>query len=91
MGDMNSGSVRYKKIIIKNTGKSILNIRKIETDCSCTMLKLPSNKILPGESIVTSVKYDSLFKEGKQSKLIKLYTNDPLNPIATLYVKAIVK
>jgi hypothetical protein len=55
------------------------------------MLKLPSNKILPGESIVTSVKYDSLFKEGKQSKLIKLYTNDPLNPIATLYVKAIVK
>ena len=91
MGVMNSGSVRYKKIIIKNTGKSILNIRKIETDCSCTMLKLPSNKILPGESIVTSVKYDSLFKEGKQSKLIKLYTNDPLNPIATLYVKAIVK
>ena len=91
MGVMNSGSVRYKKIIIKNTGKSILNIIKIETDCSCTMLKLPSNKILPGESIVTSVKYDSLFKEGKQSKLIKLYTNDPLNPIATLYVKAIVK
>ena len=91
MGVMNSGSVRYKKIIIKNTGNSILNIRKIETDCSCTMLKLPSNKILPGESIVTSVKYDSLFKEGKQSKLIKLYTNDPLNPIATLYVKAIVK
>jgi len=91
MGVMNSGSVRYKKIIIKNTGKSILNIRKIETDCSCTMLKLPSNKILSGESIATSVKYDSLFKKGKQSKLIKLYTNDPLNPIATLYVKAIVK
>ena len=91
MGVMNSGSVRTKKIIIKNTGKSILNIRKIETDCSCTMLKLPSNKILPGKSLVTSVKYDSLFKKGKQSKLIKLYTNDPLNPIATIYVKAIVK
>ena len=91
MGSMSSGSVRSKKIIIKNTGKSTLNIRKIETDCSCTMLKLPTNKILPGESLVTSVKYDSLFKKGKQSKLIKLYTNDPLNPIATIYVKAIVK
>lgn len=91
MGSMSSGSVRSKKIIIKNTGKSILNIRKIETDCSCTMLKLPTNKILPGESLITSVKYDSLYKNGKQSKLIKLYTNDPLNSIATLYVKAIVK
>lgn len=91
MGSMSSGSVRSKKIIIKNTGKSILNIRKIETDCSCTMLKLPTNKILPGESLVTYVKYDSLYKKGKQSKLIKLYTNDPLNSIATLYVKAIVK
>ena len=91
MGSMSSGSVRSKKIIIKNTGKSILNIRKIETDCSCTMLKLPTNKILPGESLITSVKYDSLYKKGKQSKLIKLYTNDPLNSIATLYVKAIVK
>ena len=91
MGSMSSGSLRSKKIIIKNTGKSILNIRKIETDCSCTMLKLPTNKILPGESLITSVKYDSLYKKGKQSKLIKLYTNDPLNSIATLYVKAIVK
>ena len=91
MGSMSSGSVRSKKIIINNTGKSILNIRKIESDCSCTMLKLPTNKILPGGSLVTSVKYDSLYKKGKQSKLIKIYTNDPLNPIVTLYVKAIVK
>jgi hypothetical protein len=91
MGSMSSGSVRSQKIIINNIGKSILNIRKIESDCSCTMLKLPTNKILPGGSLVTSIKYDSLYKKGKQSKLIKIYTNDPLNPIVTLYVKAIVK
>jgi len=91
MGTMNSGSVRSKKVTIMNTGKSILKIRKLEADCSCTVLKLPSNEILPGDSIETIVQYDSLFKKGKQSKLIKLYTNDPFNPIATIYVKAIVK
>lgn len=91
MGTMNSGSVRKKLITIKNTGKSNLKIRKIETDCSCTMLKLPTNELLPGESLKTTVKYDSLFKKGKQSKLIKIYTNDPSNPIKVLYVKAFVK
>jgi hypothetical protein len=91
MGTMNSGSVRKKLITIKNTGKSNLKIRKIETDCSCTMLKLPTNELLPEESLKTTVKYDSLFKKGKQSKLIKIYTNDPSNPIKVLYVKAFVK
>ena len=91
MGTMNSGAVREKSITIKNIGKSNLNIRKIETDCSCTMLKLPTNEILPGESLKTYVKYDSLFKKGKQSKMIKIYTNDPSNPIKVIYVKAFVK
>jgi hypothetical protein len=91
MGTMNSGSVRSKYITIKNSGKSTLNIRKIETDCSCAMLELPNDKLLPGDSVSTLVKYDSLFKKGKQSKLIKIYTNDPSNPILTLYVKAFVK
>ncbi len=91
MGTMNSGSVRSKYITIKNSGKSTLNIRKIETDCSCAMLELPNNKLLPGDSVSTLVKYDSLFKKGKQSKLIKIYKNDPSNPILTLYVKAFVK
>ena len=91
MGTMNSGSVRSKYINIKNSGKSTLNIRKIEADCSCAMLKLPKDKLLPGDSVSTLVKYDSLFKKGRQSKLIKIYTNDPSNPISTLYVKAFVK
>ena len=68
-----------------------MNIRKIETDCSCAMLELSKNKLLPGDSVSTLVKYDSLFKKGKQSKLIKIYSNDPSNPILTLYVKAFVK
>jgi hypothetical protein len=55
------------------------------------MLKLPTNELLPEESLKTTVKYDSLFKKGKQSKLIKIYTNDPSNPIKVLYVKAFVK
>lgn len=91
MGNMQSGAVRSQKITIQNTGKSVLNIRRIDTDCSCTLLNLPSNNIQPGDSIEAVIKYDSLFKKGKQSKLIKLYSNDPVLPVATLFVKAFVK
>jgi hypothetical protein len=91
MGTMKSGIVRTKTITITNAGKQPLIFKRIETDCSCAILK-PTKKILAtDESLEIPVFYDSLFKSGKQFKKITLYSNDPANPIQIITIKADVK
>lgn len=90
MGEMFSGTIRSKNVVISNTGKSDLKIQRIESDCTCTLLT-PRKRILkPGEEIEVTVKYDSIHKEGTQLKRVKLYTNDPINPLTTIFVYATV-
>jgi|TARA_B110000902_G_scaffold43154_2_gene47382 hypothetical protein len=91
MGEMFSGAIRSKKVIISNTGKSDLKLQRIESDCTCTLVD-PSKRILkPGEELEVTVKYDALHKEGSQVKRVKIYSNDPINPLTTIFVYATVK
>lgn len=91
LGEIKSGAVRVEPITIKNTGKSPLVIKRIDTDCSCALLQLKQRTIAPNKQVTVNVKFDSLYKEGNQSKVLVLYTNDPSNPITSLTVKATVK
>jgi hypothetical protein len=91
MGNMKSGEIKNLPITISNTGKTPLLIRRIESDCSCALLKLKTRAIAPGESLKVYVKFDALFKEGNQTKIISVYTNDPNMPIQAIQVKAVVK
>ncbi len=91
MGEMYSGALRTKTVTLSNTGQSDLKLQRIQSDCTCTLLD-PSKRILePGEEIEVSIKYDALHKEGSQVKRVKIYSNDPINPLTTIYVYATVK
>lgn len=90
MGIMKAGTVRSKNIKFTNTGKQPLVLKRIDAECSCTVLS-PSKKILaPGETMEIPLRYDSLYKSGTQYKKITLYTNDPLHPVQQITVKAVV-
>ena len=45
-------------------------------------------EILPGESVIVNIEFDSLFKDGKQTKAVTFFTNDPNNPIVDVVVIA---
>ena len=90
MGEMKSGQVRIKTIKISNTGKSTLRILRMDTDCSCAVLNDLPSTLAPGETVTAQVRFDSLFKQGEQKKGISLYTNDPLNPVTIITVRAAV-
>lgn len=89
MGNMKAGGISESHIQLKNSGKSPLRIYRFTTDCSCAVLSPPSS-IDAGETVNIPVKFDALFKEGHQSKVITLYTNDPTQPKLELLVKAFV-
>lgn len=90
-GKIGSGGIGHKPLTITNTGKTTLLIKRIESDCSCALLRLDNRRIDPGKSVTVQVKFDALFKEGSQTKIITLYTNDPEKPMQTIKVKADVR
>ena len=86
-GSLKEGLKREGTLTFRNTGKSPLNIRRIETSCDCT-IAIPSEKIIkPGASAILKISYDSHKQKNEQNKTITITTNDPDNIRTVLYVK----
>ena len=60
---------------VKNIGKAPLEIFSAETECSCTKVILPTDKILPGCFGLVKVVFDTKGKYYSQNRLIYLNTN----------------
>jgi hypothetical protein len=70
-----------------NTGKADLVILNVSTSCGCTVPSYPKNAILPGESGVIKVAFNSHGKRGQQNKNVVVNANT--QPTATtLRIKA---
>lgn len=91
LGKMKSGELKSKPFKLTNTGKSPLLIKRIDTDCTCAILNTIKRTIEPGETITVNAQFDALYKQGKQTKGITVYTNDPANPKVTVTITAVVE
>ena len=74
-----------------NDGKSNLNFRKTKSSCGCTIINMPKMDIAPAESMTIKVSFNAKGRRGIQQKSVTLYTNDPVNPVQRVTVKAIVE
>lgn len=91
LGDIMQGEVVTSEFTITNAGQKTLILRKIDTNCGCTVAKIDKNDIIPGESIQLKVAFDSGSRKGTQHKTIIVYSNDPRNSVTLLTVKSSVK
>lgn len=69
-----------------NAGTEPLIITNAKQSCGCTIPKWPKEPIMPGESAVIKVKYDTK-RLGVFSKSVAISSNDPDNPMIRLYIK----
>ena len=60
---------------LTNTGDAPLIISDYKVECSCTKAYLPNNPILPGESFLLKVTFDTKGKYNFQDRIIYLKTN----------------
>src|SRR3989344_2859003 len=84
------GDIKYGQIVeydfqVKNSGKEILEIKRVATSCSCTTAKVDKEKIGPGETANLHIRYDSgamgsLHGKGRHERIIYVKSNDPNNP-----------
>ena len=90
-GDVTSGDIVRASFNIFNNGGDVLNLRKVVSNCSCTVSKPEKEDIQPGTSTDLNVTFDSTGKKGTQHKTITIYSNDPRKSVMMLTIKASVK
>jgi hypothetical protein len=88
LGDMEEGSTKSAVYTVFNKGKSPLEIIKIKTHCSCTVVSGHDTLVPKKGSTQLTITFDSVFKSGSQTKKVTIYTNDPTNPQTELTIHA---
>jgi len=83
-GNVEEGKIVNVKIGFKNEGKSVLVINDVKTSCGCTAALLSSKTLKPDESGSVRIELDTANREGKLTRTVTLYSNDPQNPNQTI-------
>lgn len=74
-GEVPEGEVVEHEFKFTNTGSLPLLITKARSTCGCTVPSYPETPILPGESGVISVAFDTKNKYGRQRKPVTITAN----------------
>ena len=90
-GTVAQGQPVKHDFIIKNTGTSELQVRKILPACGCTAAVVASDRISPGESTRIKVQFDTAGFQGYKVKTIRLYTNDPKQTSTVLTMQGTIR
>lgn len=78
----------------KNVGAAELEILSTKADCGCTVPdldKMETTTFQPGEVGEVDVTFNPKGKNGRDTRKIRLATNDPSNPVAIFELRSFVK
>lgn len=85
-GELANGADGTREFKFTNTGNAPLMIIKAYSTCGCTVPTPPKDPIMPGDSGVIKVKYNTKLPGGPIRKTITVYTNASKEPY-TLKIK----
>ena len=78
---------RTAKIRFVNAGDQVLDVSRVQPTCGCVFRPSPRSFSLSEK--LTEIELTFKPKgSGKQTKLVKVHTNDPINPVQTIEIKA---
>ena len=78
-----------KKAVVKfvNRGDQTLEITRVQPTCGCTTTELEQKLFAPGEGSEIELTFNPK-GSGRQTKIVKVYTNDSVKPVQTISIKA---
>jgi hypothetical protein len=85
------GAVVENDLGFQNKGKKNLEIRYIQSNCSCVEVSYPKQAVKPGESAAVHLKFITEGRSGTQNKAITVYSNDLRNPVQRITVTGYVE
>lgn len=89
-GKILEGAEVSHDFIVRNTGKSPLQIKKVQANCEC--IKTEYDQVVqPGAQGKISIKIDSRGRGGSFFKFILVSSNDPIQPQLRLQLKGLIQ
>ena len=79
-GDIKQGEKVSHTFVLSNGGGDLLTITDVKASCGCTAANPEDRELAPGQSTNLVVTFNSAGRMGKQSKTVRIYSNDPENP-----------
>ena len=80
-GQLSQSATYNQEVVIKNSGKSTLSIRALQSNCTCLEAKTEKMELKPGSSSIIKITFAPKGRPGIQNKSIAVYSNDPRNPV----------
>jgi hypothetical protein len=87
-GLVKEGQVLKHDFIFKNDSGKTVTIKNIDTSCGCTSSEVKKKTLLPGESTLIEVKFDTKGYAGGTKQHIYVYTDNIDNQIIRYIIKA---
>ncbi len=91
LGNIKSNTTTEREITFTNTGRKELELRGIQSNCSCVTATAAKTKLKPGESSTIRISFNPADRSGTQNKSVAFYSNDPRNPVQRLTFTAYVQ
>ncbi|MDW7754528.1 MAG: DUF1573 domain-containing protein [Brevefilum sp.] len=92
LGEIAAGEVIERDVRLTNEGEGPLEILSVSTSCGCTTASLDATTLLPGESALLMIRYDSsahdIDADGSVHRQIFIATNDPNQPEVVINLTA---
>jgi len=90
-GRVTEGIVVEHDFVIRNDGDQPLQILKVEPSCGCTVAKLAKDRILPSETTLLSVTFNTDGFWGNEIKVVRVYTDDLRQRSSELAIQGVVE
>lgn len=87
---LRNGVLLEREILIKNTGKELLQIRSIVPNCSCLEAFIDQRSINPDASGKIKLRFNPGSRTGRQIKSVMIYSNDPINPVQKISLNVLI-
>ena len=91
LGRFRQSDLIDKTVTIVNGGKRDLQIKAIQSNCTCIITELNKKVVYPGDSSMLKISIKPHNRGGTQLKAITLYSNDPRNPVQRINVQVYIE
>ncbi len=85
------GTPVKNSVTLTNKGKQNLEIRHLQSNCTCVTVSMEKKSIKPGESVQLHWILNTEGRMGTQNKAITIYSNDPRNPIQRITLSGFIE
>lgn len=76
-----AGTPTENMLTLTNRGKTTLEIRSVQSNCTCLVVLVDKQSVKSGEVAQLKWKLNTEVRKGTQNKAIAIYSNDPRNPV----------